>query len=415
MQPQSTHPADVTAQPFRDSGRLLESLVGLFNGRAWLLLILTFLPAIALWKLAASVPLSVTSMLVFTLSVVIAICGCNAAGIVMSDEVKGLPLRSWRHLWRYSLVTSHQLAMVLLTVVLLCLLLVLALSLLLLSSRLPVLGAFLYMIVVPAATVIASGVLFVFPPIVVCLIAPAIWRGFDANACLAQVWSFLRWRLPVSAAWVLVLAAITLMVFFIALGLLTMGSWLISGISASLLSTDHAWPAGFPWSAQAIRAAGATLLNTENPSLFVITAISFACPVLVALRGVCIVYEHVEAGLLSSGKPSLASKPLATGNVAGSAVHDELSLRPAGSHAVSGLRGVSDQSVRLDVEPERSPIDASADGLIARAAQASLEALDLDLGQSPEGDSRVANHCPRCCDKTLPTDSYCGSCGQALR
>ena len=415
MQPQPTHLADSTAQPFRDSGRLLESLVGLFNGYAWLLLILTFLPAIALWKLAGSVPLSVASMLVFTLSVVISICGCNAAGIVMSDEVRGLPLRPWRHLWRYVLVTSHQLAMVLLTVLLLCLLVLLALSLLLLSSRLPLLGSFLYLIVVPVATVIASGVLFVFPPIVVCLTAPAIWRGFDANACLAQIWSFLRWRLSVSAAWVLVLLVIALAVFFMALGLLTMGSWLISGISASLLSTDHAWPAGFPWSAQAIRVGGATLLNTENPSLFVITAISLACPVLVILRGVCIIYQHVEDGLLAAGKSSSVPKASALGPVAGGTTEEELSLRPAGARDLSDLSRISDQPVRLDAALEGSPIDVSVAGLSARAAPASLEPLDLDLGQSVEDDSRLAHRCARCGDKTRPSDLYCGSCGQALR
>ena len=328
MQQESTQPTAMTREPFRDSGCLLESLSALFNRRAWTLLLPSFLLAIALWKLAASVPLSTASILVHALSIGVAIWGCNAAGLVMCDEVRMLPPRPWTRLWSHTLVTSHQLAMVLLTVTLCCLLLLLALAILLLTCRLPLFGASLYTLVFPVATVVAASVLFIFPPMALCVAAPAVWSGLDANACLVQVWSVLRQRLPFAAAWFSVLLGISLLVLLISMVLLTFGSWLIGGMAESLLSDDAPWPSGLPGSASTVLAVGSSFLHSDHPSLLVISAVCVAMPTLVTLRGACLLHQRTVSGLTTSSEHLTPLNALTPNHiVAGDLGQGELALQ----------------------------------------------------------------------------------------
>ena len=410
MQHESPQTAAMTKQPFRDSGCLLESLSGLFNQRAWMLLLPSFLLAIALWKLAASVPLSTASILVHVLSISVVIWGCNAAGLVMCDEVRMLPPRPWTRLWSHTLVTSHQLAMVLLTVTLCCLLLLLALAMLLLTCRLPFLGDALYPIVFPVATAVAASVLFILPPMALSVAAPAVWSGLDANACLVQVWSVLRQRLPFVAAWFSVLLGISLLVLTVSLTLLTAGSWLISGMADSLLFTDDPLPPKPPGGATTILSLSSSFFHSDNPSLLVIAAVWFAMPTLVALRGACIFYQHAVSGITAPLEHLTPLSALAPNQLVAVELGQGERALPTGA-----LEPQLEETRSLS--PTTPPVDLGSTDQIAEvhSDRPPINQVDIDLGTSVGNDSDLFQPCPRCSDLAKKTDSYCGSCGQFLK
>jgi hypothetical protein len=407
------------SKSFRESGHLFDSLDALQHGRAFLLSGATWLITLALWALAGFlltdkgwVPLVVVLSL---LGAMVLIGGVNAIGIMTMDDVALRPPRTASVLWRDALSASQQMVVVLLTVILCSLVALLALTLLILICRLPVLGTWLYALVLPLATVVATMVLFVFPFFVLALTAPAIWCGVDASSSLAQIWSVSRRRLPAATASLITLAAITATACVMLLGVFALGFWLVNAMSVSLLGTSGALPTVLYVVSGASGAEDSNYTNAASFAMVAITALVCTVVSLIALRGVCLVYGQVLTGLDTNPEQQFLQAALAGAHKGLRQLQTHTPLQPAAANAGAGATLPSRLPVDFATNTNSQHNTAWPTEGWAPSVKPQPQSVDINLEVPAQHFSEGKRACPACGSSTELTDFYCGECGKSLR
>ena len=295
--------------------RVLESLDALRNLRALSVLLGTFASAGLLLAMAeASLakagggplwwgPLQAGAALT------VAFYGGNAAGLLVMDDARGLPVRDVGDALRAALASAHRLILALLLLLAGYALLAAGVVGLLWLCRLsvtgPVLGPLLFALAVPLGVLALGLALLSLVAVVVPLAAPAVWSGAGTLAVVRSLLRLVRRRLLVvallMAAVSLLTAAVGVIVTFVVmaggravaeLGVAVVGvhvpvQQLMAGLFGYGLRSlgASASPAG-------ASAHGAAALVGGG----VVFALALVLPGLVYLRGACAVYLALNGG-----------------------------------------------------------------------------------------------------------------------
>lgn len=234
----------------------------------------------------------------------IAFYGSNAAGLLLMDRARGVPPRSVMDAVEDALGIGHRVFLAL-AVVLAGIALVLAglLGLFWLSD-LPVIGPWLYALVVPF-TVVVLGLLFLVGGAVVGpLTGPTVWSGASSWQAVRTLWWSMRARVLQAAVLMVGLSVVTALVGAAVSFVVFTGGRLMAEVSVWLLGVDvppevlmaglfghglHSInPAVVPKSAMAHTVAA--LVGGG-----VVFALALVLPTLVYLRGVCEIYLALVA------------------------------------------------------------------------------------------------------------------------
>jgi len=291
-------------------GRVLGSLDSLRNGRALATLLGTFATSGLLLSIAeASLskgggwwgPIGAGAALT------VAFYGGNAAGLLVMDEARGLPVRDVADAVREALARAHRLIGALLLLLAgaaaIAGIAVGLLWLCRLSVTGPLVGPVLFGLAVPLAVLTFGLLLLALLAVVVPLAAPAVWSG--AGVMVRDLLWLVRRRLLAVAllmsAVSLLAAAVGALVSFIVMA----GGRAVAEVGVSVVGVDvpvQQLMAGlFGYGLRSLGATGAPVAATAHGAAAligggVVFALALVLPGLVYLRGACSVYLALRPG-----------------------------------------------------------------------------------------------------------------------
>lgn len=298
------HPA--ADRPLHALNRVLESIEAVRNGQALYVLLTSFALGGLLLAMAQSAlargaqPWGVVEG---GLALTVAFYGSNAAGLLLMDQACGRASRGVGRAVRDALGGAHRLIGVLLVAGLAGCALVGVLLLLLWLCRAPVLGTWLFGLVVPIGVLGMGAVLLAGVGVVGPLAAPATWHGLGARATLAFLQRQIRQRLLFAAllngAVGLLAAAVGALVSFAILS----GGRAVAAMAVLVTGVDvppQQLLAGlFGYGLRTLGPAGAPVAqNAYGAAALVggglVFALALVLPAVVYLRGTCSVFLALQ-------------------------------------------------------------------------------------------------------------------------
>lgn len=285
---------------------VLSSVDGVRNLRALYVLLLTFSVA-GLFTAMAENALERGAMLASVLQAAAALFaafyGGNAAGILVMDDARGVPVRDIADALRGSLLSAHRLILVLAVVFAGCSVFGAALLALLWLCRTavtgPVIGPALFGAIVPLGVVGVGVVLLSLVTVVVPLAAPAVWSGEQVLPAVRQLLLWVRQRLLTVALLMSAVSLLTGAVGALVTFAVMMGGRVVAVLGVTVVGVDvpaQQLMAGlFGYGLRSLGAAGAPTGSTGHAAAAlvgggVVFALALVLPGLVYLRGSCGVY-----------------------------------------------------------------------------------------------------------------------------
>lgn len=233
----------------------------------------------------------------------VAFYGGNAAGILVMDEARGVAVREVGKAVRASLLSAHRLILALLVIAAGYATVGAALVGLMWLSRAsvsgPVLGPWLFGLIVPLGVVVVGVALLAWVAVVVPLAAPAVWAGESAAQVVTLLWQWMRRRLPTVALLMAAVSLLTAGVGALVSFAVMVGGRVVAELGVHVAKVDvpvRGLMAGlFGYGVRSLEAAGVTLGATGHASAAVaggtvVFALALVLPGLVYLRGTCSVY-----------------------------------------------------------------------------------------------------------------------------
>ncbi len=293
----------------------LRSVDAVRNGRALLVLLGTFASAGLLLSMAEAslARSSVTwgaaqaAAAFFT-----AFYGGSAAGLLVMDQSRGVPVRDIPDALRASLLTAHRLLCVLLIVALVYAFFAALLFGLMWLSRVavsgPVLGPLLFGLAVPVGVVGIGAALLAGGAVIVPLAAPAVWSGTGVLATLKQLALLVRERLPDAALLIAAVSLLTAGVGALVTSLVMAGGRAVAELGIAVVGVDvpakQLMAGMFGYGLRTLGATGAISAAPPGSSAHaaaalvgggVVFALALVLPGLVYLRGTTAVYLVLTA------------------------------------------------------------------------------------------------------------------------
>lgn len=242
------------------------------------------------------------------LALTIAFYGSNAAGLLVMDQARGLPLREVGDALRDALASAHRLLGALLVVFVLAAAVAVVLVGLLWLSRGDVAGAWLgpllFGALVPVAVLGFGGLLLALLAVVVPLAAPALWSGASSLAIVRELLALARTRLLTVALLMagvsLLAAAVGAVSSFVVMG----GGRIVAELGVHVVGievpAEQLMSGLFGRGLRSLGAAGAPVAASAHGAAAlvgggVVFALALVLPGLVYLRGACAVYLALRA------------------------------------------------------------------------------------------------------------------------
>lgn len=298
-------------EPLDVLGRILAGIDVLRNLRALAVMVGTFAAAGLLLAMAeASLargnawwgPIQVG------MALTVAFYGGNAAGLLVMDQARGLPVREVGDALRDALASAHRLLGALLIVFALAAAVAGLLAGLLWLSRAsvtgPWLGPVLFGLAVPIAVLGFGGLLLALLAVVVPLAAPALWSGAGSLAIVRELLALVRTRLLTVA---LLMAAVSLLaaaVGGVASFVVMAGGRVVAELGVAVvgieLPAEQLMSGLFGRGLRSLGATGAPVAASAHGAAAlvgggVVFALALVLPGLVYLRGACAVYLALRA------------------------------------------------------------------------------------------------------------------------
>lgn len=282
--------------------RVLASIDAPRNLRALYALLAAFCLAgllLAMARSALARDQGLLSALWLGLGLAVAFFGVNTTGLMLMDQARGRPVRDPQDALSDALRGAHRVLLALLACVAVAALAVLALAALLWATHLPVVGAPLLAVVLPAGVLLLGGIAFVLVILVGPLAGPAVWAGLPSREVVRFLRARLRHGLPETA---LLMAAVYLMVALTTAAVsfvVVSGSQLLAGLAILgagvelparqlLAGVMGLGPRGLAGSGVAVQGGNLGLAALIGGG--VVFALALVLPTLVWLRGCCAVY-----------------------------------------------------------------------------------------------------------------------------
>jgi hypothetical protein len=282
--------------------RVLSSIEAVRDGRAMYVLLASFSGAgLAVATAQASLGREELVWAVFqgAAALFIAFYGSNTAGLLLMDRARGAPWRPVMDVVEDALGVGHRVLLALAVVLLAAAAVLAALLGLFWLCDLPVVGPWLYGLVVPV-TVVVLGMLFLVGAAVVGpLTGPTVWSGASSWQAVRMLWWFMRERLLQAAVLMVGLSLVTGLVGGAVSFVVFTGGRLMAEVSVWLLGVDvppEVLMAGlFGHGLHSINPAvvpKSALPHTVAALVGggVVFALALVLPTLVYLRGVCEIY-----------------------------------------------------------------------------------------------------------------------------
>ena len=233
----------------------------------------------------------------------VAFYGGNAAGVLVMDEARGVATREVGQAVRASLLSAHRLILALLVIAAGYATVGAALVGLMWLSRAsvsgPVLGPWLFGLIVPLGVEVVGVALLAWVAVVVPLAAPAVWAGESATQVVRLLWHWMHRRLPTAALLMAAVSLLTAGVGALVSFAVMAGGRVVAELGVHVAKVDvpvRGLMAGlFGYGVRSLEAAGVTLGATGHASAAVaggavVFALALVLPGLVYLRGTCSVY-----------------------------------------------------------------------------------------------------------------------------
>jgi hypothetical protein len=310
-------PADptATASPLDALSLVLRSVDAWRNGRALMVLLGTFASAGLLLSMAEtslSRGSATWGALQAGAAFFAAFYGGSAAGLLVMDQSRGVPVREIPDALHDSLFTAHRL---------LCVLLIVALAYAVLGGLLlglmwlsrtsvsgPVLGPLLFGLALPVGVVGIALALLAGGAVVVPLMAPAVWSGAGVFATLRQLRHLVRERLLNAAVLIAAVSLLTAAVGGLVTSLVMAGGRVVAELGIAVVGIDvpaKQLMAGlFGYGLRSLGASGAVNAVPPGSSAHaaaalvgggLVFALALVLPGLVYLRGTTAVYLALTA------------------------------------------------------------------------------------------------------------------------
>lgn len=293
--------------PLEGLNLVLGSIEAVRNLRALYVLLTTFALAGLLTALAQSALLAgrggTLAAAQAGAALFVAFYGGNAAGILVMDEARGAAVREVGQAFRASLLSAHRLILALLVIAagygVVAAALVAAMWLSRASVSGPVLGPWLFGVVVPFGVVVVGVALLAWVAVVVPLAAPGVWAGDSVTTIVRQLWQWMRHRLPTVALLMAAVSLLTAGVGALVSFAVMAGGRVVAELGVHVAKVDvpvRGLMAGlFGYGVRSLEAAGVAMGPTGHASAAVIGggvvfALALVLPGLVYLRGTCSVY-----------------------------------------------------------------------------------------------------------------------------
>jgi hypothetical protein len=331
--------------------------------------------------------------------------GINAAGVLLMDQARGLPLRPLSEAVAHGVTCIPKFVLLALSFFAVALALFVALGIVYLICKIPFLGPLLFVVVFPLS-VIAFGVTLCGLFVCMFLSLPAVWEGAGIGRAISQTLAIARSRLVESLLLFAVVAVLSAAVGFIVFGVLFTGLMPSVALMGSILGGDglgsmfgfmqHRNDFGGDAGA-GVAVGGASYVVAAGIGAALLWALAGSLLSLVYLLGLNLVYLRVTEGLDVEGTEAALKarfgrlRRQAPGASATSPAPS--SATPAASAAsastVPFARAPSPVTV-ADVKPRARPPESTAPS-VAKAIT-----------------------CPQCLSSVAKGDAYCGTCGHRL-
>lgn len=310
-----------TDRPLNALGRVLQSIEAVRQGEALYVLLSSFALGgllLAMGQSALVRDARFQGVVWGGLALTVAFYGSNAAGLLLMDDARGQTPRGIGRAVRDALTGAHRLVVVLLAAGACGLVPLTLLLALLWLSRAPMLGTWLFALVVPVGVLGVGATLLSAVGVVAPLAAPATWSGLGVRAVLRFLCTQVRQRLVftalLNAAVGMVTAAVAALVSFVVLA----GGRAVAALAVVVTDVDlppqqllaglfgyglrTLGPAGVPVARDAYGAAA--LIGGG-----LVFALALVLPAVVYLRGSCAVFLSLQEA--DAARRSVPASPAA--------------------------------------------------------------------------------------------------------
>ena len=290
-------------------GRVLSSVEAVRDGRALYVLLGAFVGAgLALAAARASLGRTELNWAIGqgAAALFVAFYGAQAAGLLLMDRAMGRTPRDVFDALEDALGIGHRTLLALLAMVLVGATLGALLLGLYWLCRLPVIGPWLFLVVVPLTVVVIGFAFTAGAAVVAPLTGPSVWAGASSWQAVRGVWRLIRERLLQAAVLAGALSAVTAVVGAAISLVVLLGGRLMAEASILVLGVDippQAFMAGLlgrtvqVGDPSQVPAHALSYISAATAGGGVVFAIALVLPTLVYLRGVCEIYLALQAGL----------------------------------------------------------------------------------------------------------------------
>ena len=289
-------PGGLSASAFSS---LFQAINGLRNRRAIVALLGCTFIGVLLAALLATMAGSGLGMLAQLLAMIVWVVaigtGINAAGLLQMDGARGASPRPLVEALVQGLMCIPKLLVLGLAFLAVEIALFIVIALLMLVSKIPFLGALLFVVVFPASVLLAG---FTVVGVAICMLLslPAIWQGETITRALAQTFAVVRSRLVEAVLLLVFVGLLCFVVGFVVFGVLAAGLVPTLGLSAWILGFGGPGEMGSLMAlAQGYGNGGHAIAGAIG--FLLLWTIAGSLVGQVYLRGLAIVYLRVTEGL----------------------------------------------------------------------------------------------------------------------
>jgi hypothetical protein len=363
--------------PFSSAvGSLIEATDAIKNFRAIALLALTFIGAVLVGGVLATLAGGMSSpLLAFfggLMAFLVMFYGSNAVGILLMRDAQGQPGMSLVDAVLVSLYTSHRLIAVVFLEFLIVLAAMIAIAIILFVCKIPVLGPVLYTVVFPLSAIVLGVLVFALFYVMLPLAGPAAWSGATVFQIIARLNLIVRTKLVSVILLEVLLFLITTFVALLIFGVVGTGVSLTSGMSAGILGLGGQMNM---YSLASGLSGGSGYIIAAGLGGGLLMAAAAVVPGLIFTKGVCIIYLNATRNVDFSASEASLNDGLAT-------------VKKKAEEARERARALAEQAT--------APATPAAPAAPAAAPADSLQ-------------------CPNCKAAVASDDVFCGECAHKLK
>lgn len=386
---------------------LFQAIGGLRNRRALLAMAACLIGAVLIGGLS-SYALGRTGgfgVLLTMLVVLVAVyTGINAAGMLLMDQARGVPLRGLVDALVYGLLCIPKVIVLGIAFFLVALAVFIVLAIVFFVCKIPALGPVLFTVVFPLSVVIA-GITVSGLALCMFLALPAIWEGATITRAIAQSLAIVRSRLVETFVLMVMVGFLSFFVGLIVFGVLFSGLFPTLGLSAAIIGGGGGMEYGGGMRGGMGGGMGPLggLMGMMSGSgghaiaggigFGVLWAIAATLVSQVWLLGLNLVYLRVSEGLDAQATEAALAKGLAD------ARRKSAEMAQKAKEAAERAREQARQHAAPATAPAAAPVVAPP---VAAAAPT-----------APMAPTAMA--CPKCRAAITTDDLFCGACGHRLK